>query len=311
MRRQAIIDFSSSSLSLLIAKVEGQKIESIHRERTELSFSTSIWEGRKLSDIEELEVLETAEGMIDICRREGVERVYAIASSTLSSLEDADKLFKNAKERLGLDIMPLDIAQEGEARLIANERYNILPRAVLVDFGSLFLKLYSFSNYLCTIPLGPLGLYKEHVSEVIPSQKEAASIKRTVREALDEANLPEEGFFENAVLAGAYSWAVYQLYADYYKLSHQHGEKIIQYKKLKKLAKYLVRQENNRSIMILRSAPELMHQVVPAVILAKELLKRFGVSNIIVSDLGVKEGILKQLVSGAMQADFLRLEEEE
>ena len=37
-------------------------------------------------------------------------------------------------------------------------------------------------------------------------------------------------------------------------------------------------------------------------ILAKELLKRFGVSNIIVSDLGVKEGALKQIVAGQRQA---------
>ena len=177
-----------------------------------------------------------------------------------------------------------------------------------MDFGSISLKLYSFSNYLCTIQVGPLGLYKNNVSQVIPDQRESDAIKAEVRKALDEANLPEEGYFENAVLAGAYSWALYQLYAEYYKLSHQHGEKIIQYKKLKKLCKYLIRQENSRSLMILKSTPELMNLIVPATILAKELLKRFGVSNIIVSDLGVKEGVLKQIASGLREAEALELE---
>lgn len=308
MRKYAIIDFSASSLSLLIVKIEGSRMESVLRTRSQLSFSTSIYEGRILSDQEMFEIVETAEGMVSLCMQNKVEKVYAIASSTLSSMEDASRLFALIKKKLGLTVQEMDIAQEGEARLIANERYNILPRAVLVDFGSISLKLYSFSNYLCTIQVGPLGLYENNVSQVIPDQRESDAIKAEVRKALDEANLPEEGYFENAVLAGAYSWALYQLYAEYYKLSHQHGEKIIQYKKLKKLCKYLIRQENSRSLMILKSTPELMNLIVPATILAKELLKRFGVSNIIVSDLGVKEGVLKQIASGLREAEALELE---
>ena len=295
MRKYAIIDFSASSLSLLIVKIEGSRMESVLHTRSQLSFSTSIYEGRILSDQEMFEIVETAEGMVSLCMQNKVEKVYAIASSTLSSMEDSSRLFALIKNKLGLTV-------------IANERYNILPRAVLVDFGSISLKLYSFSNYLCTIQVGPLGLYKNNVSQVIPDQRESDAIKAEVRKALDEANLPEEGYFENAVLAGAYSWALYQLYAEYYKLSHQHGEKIIQYKKLKKLCKYLIRQENSRSLMILKSTPELMNLIVPATILAKELLKRFGVSNIIVSDLGVKEGVLKQIASGLREAEALELE---
>ena len=308
MRKYAIIDFSASSLSLLIVKIEGSRMESVLHTRSQLSFSTSIYEGRILSDQEMFEIVETAEGMVSLCMQNKVEKVYAIASSTLSSMEDSSRLFALIKNKLGLTVQKMDIAQEGEARLIANERYNILPRAVLVDFGSISLKLYSFSNYLCTIQVGPLGLYKNNVSQVIPDQRESDAIKAEVRKALDEANLPEEGYFENAVLAGAYSWALYQLNAEYYKLSHQHGEKIIQYKKLKKLCKYLIRQENSRSLMILKSTPELMNLIVPATILAKELLKRFGVSNIIVSDLGVKEGVLKQIASGLREAEALELE---
>ena len=53
---------------------------------------------------------------------------------------------------------------------------------------------------------------------------------------------------------------------------------------------------------------ELMKQVVPATILAKELLKRFGVTNIVISDLGVKEGILKSIVQGKREQKGLSLE---
>ena len=61
-------------------------------------------------------------------------------------------------------------------------------------------------------------------------------------------------------------------------------------------------------MLILKNAPELMKQVVPATILAKELLKRFGVTNIVISDLGVKEGILKSIVQGKREQKGLSLE---
>ena len=86
MRKYAIIDFSASSLSLLIAKIEGLRMEGLLHTRIPLSFSTSIFEGRVLSSVEKLEVMESAESMIEVCRENGVDKVYAIASSTLSSV---------------------------------------------------------------------------------------------------------------------------------------------------------------------------------------------------------------------------------
>ena len=62
-------------------------------------------------------------------------------------------------------------------------------------------------------------------------------------------------------------------------------------------------------MLILKNAPELMKQAVPAVILAKELLRRFKINNIVISDLGVKEGILKSIVQGKREQKGLTLEE--
>ena len=307
MRKVAIIDFSSSSVSLLIAKVEGAVMESLTHTRTPLSFSSTIYQDRELTEIEVLETEDITESFIELSRKEGVSSLYAIASANLSGIKGMDAILDRIADKTGLTIYRLDIAAEAEARLIANERYNILPRTVLVDFGSATLKLYSFSNYLSQVPLGPLTIAQDYVSEVIPSPAEAKNIKQKIRETLEDADLPESGFFENAVLAGVYAWAIYQLYAEYFELEHNHGEMIIQYKKLRKLCKYLIKSEG-RSMLILKNAPELMKQVVPATILAKELLKRFGVTNIVISDLGVKEGILKSIVQGKREQKGLSLE---
>ena len=209
MRKVAIIDFSSSSVSLLIAKVEGAVMESLTHTRTPLSFASTIYQDRELTEIEVLETEDITESFIELSRKEGVSSLYAIASANLSGIKGMDAILDRIADKTGLTIYRLDIAAEAEARLIANERYNILPRTVLVDFGSATLKLYSFSNYLSQVPLGPLTIAQDYVSEVIPSPAEAKNIKQKIRETLEEADLPESGFFENAVLAGVYAWAIY------------------------------------------------------------------------------------------------------
>lgn len=307
MKKVALIDYSSSSISLLIAKTEGSVMESILHTRTPLSFASSIYQDRELTEIEILEILDITDSFIITCKENGVSKLYAIASANLSNIKGIDSILDMVTKKTGLEIAKLDMATEAEARLFANERYHILPHSALIDFGSTTTKIYSFSDYISNVPLGPLTISQDYVSEVIPTQAEAKSIKAAIKEALDEANLPEEGFFENAVLAGVYAWAIYQLYSEYYKLEYNHGEMIIQYKKLKKLAKYLIKSEE-RSMLILKKAPELMKQVVPAVLLAKELLKRFNINNIVISDLGVKEGILKSIVLGKREQKGIEIE---
>lgn len=307
MRKVALIDYSSSSVSLLIAKTEGSVMESILHTRTPLSFAGSVYQDRELTEIEIPELLDITDSFIITCKENGVSNLYAIASANLASVKGIDDILALVTEKTGLGIYKLDMATEAEARIFANERYSILPHSTLIDFGSITTKIYSFSDYITSVPLGPLTLGQDYVSEVIPTRTEAKRIKVAIKEALDEANLPEEGFFENAVLAGVYAWTIYQLYAEYYKLEYNHGEMIIQYKKLKKLSKYLIESEG-RSMLILKKAPELMKQVVPAVLLAKELLKRFKINNIVISDLGVKEGILKSIVLGKREQKGIELE---
>lgn len=283
-------------------------MESLFHTRTPLSFASTIYQDRELTEIEILEVLDITDSFIENAKSKGVNTLYAIASASLSSIKEFDSVLKMISEKTNLTIYKLDIATEAEARIFANERYSILPNTVLVDFGSNTMKLYSFSDYISTVPIGPITIYEDFVSEVIPTQQEAKSIKNAIRTTLDEADLPEEGFFDNAVLAGVYAWVIYQLYSEYYKLEYNHGEMIIQYKKLRKLCKYLIKSEE-RSMLILKNAPELMKQAVPAVILAKELLRRFKINNIVISDLGVKEGILKSIVQGKREQKGLTLEE--
>ena len=117
MRKVAIIDFSSSSVSLLIAKVEGAVMESLTHTRTPLSFASTIYQDRELTEIEVLETEDITESFIELSRKEGVSSLYAIASANLSGIKGMDAILDRIADKTGLTIYRLDIAAEAEARL--------------------------------------------------------------------------------------------------------------------------------------------------------------------------------------------------
>lgn len=90
--------------------------------------------------------------------------------------------------------------------------------------------------------------------------------------------------------------AVYDVYCDYYDEKPE-AEKRIEYHKLKKLVKHLVRS-SDRSMLVVKNAPERIYTLTTATVILRALLKYFGISNIVVSDFGVKEGYLSLITSG-------------
>ena len=136
-----------------------------------------------------------------------------------------------------------------------------------------------------------------------PTKEEEDEIKEFVKGILKEQVEKKER--ENAILSGSNMNALYKIYQDYYDIPTS-GEKLMQYKKLKKLIKVLM-DEKRRSSLIIKNVPEKIHLIVPSAICLKVLLKYYGISNITVSSYGVKEGFLKLLLKGEIEATPLSI----
>ena len=103
---------------------------------------------------------------------------------------------------------------------------------------------------------------------------------------------------------GATNRAVYDVYLEYCDETEPAGEKLIEYDKLKKLCRHLVRS-SDRSMLVLKNAPEKIYTLTTAAVILRAILKHFGVANIVVSDFGVKEGYLA-LAAGKRRGSFPR-----
>lgn len=296
--KYAIIDMSSSSISLLAA--EGEKtFDVILRERETISI-LHYMEGKNLSERGVEKLAEILNKMKDVCIKTGVEKCYVISTASMRNFENFEWVAEELKKRAAVNVNLLDGEEEAYCDLVSNARYKVLDRAVLIDIGGGSIELCDFSRRkaeaLTCLDFGPIQLNGKFVKNIHPDEDEAREIRKYVKKKLEKTGLPADGAFSTAVLVGVTAQAIYDVYCDYYDEKPE-AEKRIEYNKLKKLVKHLVRS-SDRSMLVVKNAPERIYTLTTATVILRALLKYFGVSNIVVSDFGVKEGYLSLITSG-------------
>ena len=295
----AIIDISSSSISLLAA--EGEKtFDILFRERENVSI-LHYMEGKNLSERGVEKIAENLEKMKEICRKAGIDKCYVISTASMRNFENFEWVIEELYKRVAVRVNLLDGQEEAYCDLVSNERYRALDRAVLADIGGGSIELCDLTkdnpDSLVYLDFGPIQINHRFVANIHPTEGEAKDIKKYVRKKLEKSGLPGGGALSTAVLVGATNQAIYDVYCDYYDEERAAGEKRIEYDRLKKLCKHLVRS-SDRSMLVLKNAPEKIYTLTTATVILRAMLKYFGVSNVVVSEFGVKEGYLSLVTDG-------------
>ena len=296
--KYAIIDISSSSISLLVA--EGKKtFDVLLRERENVSI-LHYMEGKNLSERGVEKLVENLNKMKGVCRKMEIDKCYVISTASMRNFDNFEWVLSELKRRAAVSVNLLDGQEEAYCDLISNEGYRALDRAVLTDIGGGSIELCDLTqnnpDALVYLDFGPIQLNRRFVENIHPTEEEAKDIKKFVRKKLEKSGLPGDSAFSTAVLVGATNQAIYDVYCDYYD-AEKEGEKRIEYDRLKKLCKHLVRS-SDRSMLVLKNAPEKIYTLTTAAVILRAMLKYFGVSNIVVSDFGVKEGYLALVTDG-------------
>ena len=298
--KYSVIDISSSSISMIVAVADGEKTEVVFKERASLSLVHYLEEGG-LSERGTEKLTEMLARFKDMSAELGVDRCYLFATAALRHVRNFDEVAKAVFWTTGLTVNLIDGVTEAYCDYVANIYYKTFERPVLIDLGGKSIEICDLAESgkeeMQSFPFGLLDLYRKFVSNIYPDEKEAKEIKRFVREKFDRADLPEEGVYGTAVLVGATSSAIYDIYAEFSDEQGPDGVKTIRRKKFKKLVDHLLKGED-RSRLVLNNAPEKLYLIGSAAIVLKYLFKRFGVDNIVVSDRGVKEGYLQLVLEG-------------
>ncbi len=301
----AIIDISSASISMLVCEKEHPETP-IYKCREGFSSLSYIKAGEfTLQGMER--IAERIAALQEQCRTLGVEKLYVVSTASTRFVTNGAEILSFVREHTGAVINRLDGQTEGWCGVKANWEYADKDQ-VLIDLGGASIEICRLSasdrSEVRCLPFGAITLQRKYVEGTFPNEKEQKKIRKYVKRALEEGNFegifPADGACGKAVLAGATNRSVYEIYRDFYELPPD-GEMTIEPKKLKKLLEKLF-EAHDRSQLLIRNAPDKIYFIIVAAIVLAQILKSASVECATVSEYGVKEGFLRLLTAGAVQA---------
>ena len=305
--KYAVIDISSSSISMIVAEMNARVTEIIFRDRASLTLLHYL-DGRDLSQRGIEKLTEAVSVMKDKCVSLGVDAAYLISTAALRAVTNFEEVGAAILNRTGLPVNAVDGQTEAYCDFIANRFYSAYESAVLLDIGGASVEICDLSaddrSGMHSIDFGILTLHNKFVEKIQPDEDEAKRIKKYVARKLDKANVPGEGRFATVVMVGTAALALYDIYTAFAGSKGEPSERAMDGKKFKKLAKHLV-GGHDRSKLILEVAPERLYSVGIAALIVRTIARRFGAENILVSDRGVKEGYLQLVLDGREQGAYV------
>ncbi len=293
----AVMDFSSTALSLLVAEASRDSIEPVVGLRRTVSILDYMSRKGKLSERGVEKVVEAVTYLEEAAKKVGADHIILIATASMRMISNYSEVQEAVFRSTGLSFDILDGQQEAYADAEANREYASLGDALMLDIGGATAEIADLAEKdrenMFSIPVGPLTLCRR-CSSLYPDEKEAREMKKDVRKALSRELVYPGAEYGHIVLVGGNGDALYRVYADYYRLPES-ALRVMKRKKLKKLISHLLTSDD-RSMLLIKNAPEKAHVLIPSAILACTVAKYFSADELIISDKGVKEGYLRLLM---------------
>lgn len=300
----SVIDLSSTGVSTVIA--EGDKttgiFETVYKDRANIAI-TEYMDGRGISARGIEKIIDALISARSTVKAMGADECYVISTAALRNVDNLAEVAEKVRMRTGIVINHLDGKTEAYCDLVSNRKYSAYDRVVLIDVGGGSVELCDFSkerrSEMICLDFGPLKLRNKYVGDIYPTKDEAKQIKKFLRKKCDDAGVPKKKDFSTAVLVGSINDAIDAVYREYCDKMRLGGE--FCYDVYKQFVDFLLTSPD-RTRLIMKAAPEKINVLPVAALILKELLKRFKLDNILISDCGVKEGYLILVATGAENA---------
>lgn len=299
--KYAVIDLSSTGVSTVIA--DGDKatgiFNTVYKDRANIAI-TEYLDGKSINKRGVDKIIDALITARSNCKAMGADECYVISTAALRNVDNLEEIAERIRMRTGIVINHLDGNTEAYCDFVSNKKYAAYDKVILIDIGGGSVELCDFSNDkksgMVCLDFGPLKLRNKYVDDIYPTEEEAKRIKKFLRKKCDEAELPKKGKFATAVLVGSINDAIFAAYREFCEKKNT-GSGEFSYDGYKKFIEMLL-TSSERTSLLMKVAPEKINVLPVAALILKELLKRFKLDNVVISDCGVKEGYLSLVAMG-------------
>lgn len=222
-----------------------------------------------------------------------VQEVFVFATASLRNVTNTDEAIRTIEETTGFTIDLVSGKQEAIYDFVGATHFMDLKDGLLVDIGGGSTELVVCKDgkiqVALSLPFGSLNLYSNHVSDIIPTEKEMSKIKRVVEQELSRIKI--SGNYKIICGIGGSIRGTRRLCNAVFGTTPEQGKTI----HTKQVTELLEKFSENRKKAIsrtIKTLPDRIHTIIPGMIILETIAKKYDSKQIIASDYGVREGYL-------------------
>lgn len=300
--KQAIIDVGSNTIRLSLYSCADGEFRPLMNKKVTAGLAGYIKNG-ELSDAGILVACRVLSSFRELAGNLGVDGINVFGTAPLRNIVNTEEAVNTIKAVTGINVDVLSGAEEAQLSYTGATWGGGGPRSgLLADIGGGSTELVSYSDGRvtaeCSLPVGSLSLYTEYVSGLFPTREERHEMRDRVKREIARAGMSAGGYMHLVGVGGTIR-AASKLHSrlagtDPAVRMVSAGELLELYKSMKKGGKKALE-------LILRTAPERIHTILPGMAILTAVLTAYGVETVSVSERGVREGYLLSKVIGAAE----------
>lgn len=293
----AVIDIGSNSIRMFVYDKSGEKIKRIFKQKEYAELIRYIELG-KLNNKGIKKLTCTMNNFKLICDMISIDEIACFATASLRKISNADEVLNIIKDKTDIDIKVISGPEEAELGYDGlNYAFSLTGKGLTLDMGggSTELLLYDSGNILnaVSIDAGSLSLFRQYVNSLFPTKEEYEHIQEHVQqEVMTQANWLLKNEPISAYLSGGTARAIARLHRAIIRGRKDiHGYKM-SVDEVQMVFDTISSLDHYALYMLTEIMPERIHTILPGMFAYLQLFKICNISDIIISDYGVREGYM-------------------
>ncbi len=305
MQTLAAIDIGSNSCRLKIGRVVQHRLRTIHEDREVTRLGASVFETGIVSPEAMAATLRTLKRFYKAVQSHGADRVRAVATSAMRDARNSRAFLAWVRDETGWDVEVISGLEEGRLihRGVVESEPGAGGRCVLIDLGGgsceVTLSEHKRIRETISLPLGAVRLTKEFLPSELPSADEIGRMQQFIDRELRRATRKIDP--AGARLTIATSGTAAALSDASRTLSRGRGskkrEELTPTATVRRLARKLAKMTNAQRAVMPGIGPRRSEIIVAGTYVFANILETFALPGFRYSPLGLRDGILAQMLA--------------
>ena len=300
----AIIDIGSNTIRMAVYQIDGREFTLLLKRKHTVGLAGYLSHGRLVREGLE-KTVKILRGFMEFIETFGIAHVHAFATAALRSATNSRAVTEEITRRTGVSIRIISGEEEAAYDFIGATASIAHADGIMVDIGGGSTEIISYAAHEMqgrwSLPIGSLAMSKAHVAGLLPSGDECAAIRAAVTAILDSAPEVRALRAQHMIGMGGVLSSTSRMHGLLYP---DETPRLLRVSNLPAMAEMFgsgVSLSEERTAVLLRSAPDRLHTIIPGMVIAYTLAESFAAEDILYSDSGVREGYIWKEIIGVEQ----------